>query len=92
MSAQRSVFDPLSAVEARAALDDLVWLYRAGLRSPLPMPLKTAAAYAERRNHSDTPTAREGAEREWLTDRFPGEQEDAEHELLYGDRAPGCAC
>ena len=62
VSAQRSVFDPLSAVEARAALEDLVWLYRAGLRSPLPMPLKTAAAYAERRNHSDTPTAREGAE------------------------------
>jgi exodeoxyribonuclease V gamma subunit len=86
--AQRSVFDPLSAADASAALDELVELYRAGLRSPLPLPVKTAAAYAERRNHSDAPTAREGAAREWLTDRFPGEQEDAEHVLLYGERAP----
>ena len=79
---------PAAAAEAAAALDELVALYRAGLRSPLPLPVKTAAAYADRRNHSDTPTAREGAEREWLTDRFPGEQEDAEHVLLYGERAP----
>ncbi len=86
--AQRSVFDPLPAAEAAAALAELVELYRAGLRSPLPLPVKTAAAYADRRNHSDTPTSREGAEREWLTDRFPGEQEDAEHVLLYGERAP----
>jgi exodeoxyribonuclease V gamma subunit len=86
--AQRSVFDPLPAAEAAAALAELVALYRAGLRSPLPLPIKTAAAYADRRNHSDTPTAREGASREWLTDRFPGEQEDAEHVLLYGERAP----
>jgi exodeoxyribonuclease V gamma subunit len=86
--AQRSVFDPLPLADATAALEELVALYRAGLRSPLPLPVKTAAAYAERRNHSDTPTAREGAEREWLTARFPGEQEDAEHVLLHGERAP----
>ncbi len=86
--AQRSVFDPLPLAEATAALEELVALYRAGLSSPLPLPLKTAAAYAERRNNSDTPTAREGAERDWLTDRFPGEQEDPEHVLLYGERAP----
>ncbi|MEO7981694.1 MAG: exodeoxyribonuclease V subunit gamma, partial [Sporichthyaceae bacterium] len=86
--AQRSVFDPLDQAEARVALDELVALHRAGLRSPLPLPVKTAAAYAGRRNTSDTPTARQGAEREWLTDRFPGEQEDAEHVLLHGPRAP----
>ncbi|MDQ1618886.1 MAG: exodeoxyribonuclease gamma subunit, partial [Actinomycetota bacterium] len=86
--AQRSVFEPLTPAEAGTALEELVALYRAGLRSPLPLPVKTAAAYADRRNHSDTPTAREGAEREWLTDRFPGEQEDAEHVLLYGPHAP----
>ncbi len=86
--AQRSTFDPLPLADAQDALAELVALYRAGLRSPLPLPVKTAAAYAERRNHSDTPTAREGAEREWLTDRFPGEQEDPEHVLLYGERAP----
>jgi exodeoxyribonuclease V gamma subunit len=88
VGAQRSVFDPLPAAEASVALAEMVELYRAGLRSPLPLPVKTAAAYADRRVHSDTPTSREGAEREWVTDRFPGEQEDAEHVLLYGDRAP----
>jgi exodeoxyribonuclease V gamma subunit len=86
--ALRSTFDALDPVEARLALDELVALYRVGLRAPLPLPVKTAAAYAERRNHSDTPSAREGAEREWLTDRFPGEQADAEHVLLYGAAAP----
>ncbi len=88
VNAQRSVFDPLSAAEAAAALEELVALYRAGLRSPLPVPLKTAAAYAWRRIAADTPTAREGAEQEWVTGMFPGEQEDAEHVLLYGERAP----
>ncbi|MGZ4590073.1 MAG: exodeoxyribonuclease V subunit gamma [Actinomycetes bacterium] len=86
--AQRSVLDALAPADAAAALEELVALYRAGLRSPLPLPVKTAAAYAARRNHSDTPTAREGAEQEWLSDRFPGEQEDAEHVLLYGPHAP----
>jgi exodeoxyribonuclease V gamma subunit len=86
--AQRAVLDPLALPDATTALEELVALYRAGLRSPLPLPVKTAAAYAERRNHSDTPTAREGAEREWLTARFPGEQEDPEHVLLHGGRAP----
>ncbi|HEX4699235.1 MAG TPA: exodeoxyribonuclease V subunit gamma, partial [Actinomycetes bacterium] len=86
--ALRSTFDPLDPLEARLALDELVALYRAGLRAPLPLPVKTAAAYAERRNHSDTPTAREGAEREWLRGMFPGEQDDAEHVLLYGAAAP----
>ena len=58
------------------------------------MPVKTAAAYAERRTHSDTPTAREGAEQAWLPrelrggDRIPGERDDPEHVLLYGERAP----
>jgi exodeoxyribonuclease V gamma subunit len=88
VNAQRAVFDPLPAAEASAALEELVALYRAGLRSPLPIPLKTAAAYASRRIAADTPTAREGAEQEWVTDRFPGEQEDPEHVLLYGERAP----
>ena len=86
--ALRSTFDPLDPAEAAAALEELVALHRAGLRSPLPLPVKAAGAYAERRTHSDTPTAREGAAREWVTDRFPGEQEDPEHVLLYGERAP----
>ncbi len=69
--AQRSVFDPLPPNDAAAALEELVALYRAGLRSPLPLPVKTAAAYAGRRSHSDAPTAREGAAREWVSERLP---------------------
>jgi exodeoxyribonuclease V gamma subunit len=86
--ALRSVFDPLAREEARAALEELVALYRTGLRSPLPLPLKTAAAYAERRTATDTPTARKGAEQEWAGGKFPGERADPEHVLLYGAGAP----
>jgi exodeoxyribonuclease V gamma subunit len=86
--ALRSVFDPLPRDAAVAALEELVALYRAGLRSPLPLPLKAAAAYAERRNATDAPTARKGAEQEWAGGRFPGEQDDPEHVLLYGAKAP----
>jgi exodeoxyribonuclease V gamma subunit len=86
--ALRSVFDPLPHGEAVAALEELVAIFRAGLRSPLPVPLKTAAAYAERRNAADTPTARKGAEQEWAGGRFPGERDDPEHVLLFGPRVP----
>jgi exodeoxyribonuclease V gamma subunit len=84
----RSVFDPLAHDDAAAALEELVALYRAGLRSPLPVPLKTAAAYAARRNATDAATARQGADQEWAGGRFPGEQDDPEHVLLYGPKAP----
>jgi exodeoxyribonuclease V gamma subunit len=87
--AQRSVFDPVSPAEATTALEELVALYRAGLSSPLPLPLKTAAAYADRRTNADAPTAREGAEKEWLgSDLVPGERDDASQVLLYGAQAP----
>jgi exodeoxyribonuclease V gamma subunit len=86
--ALRSVFDPLPPAEADAALAELVALYRAGLRTPLPVPLKTAATYADRRSSTDTPTARKGAEQEWAGDRFPGERDDPEHVLVYGAAAP----
>ena len=69
--AQRSVFDPLPPDRRGGRLDELVALYRAGLRSPLPLPVKTAAAYADRRNHSDAPTAREGAARDWVDRPVP---------------------
>jgi exodeoxyribonuclease V gamma subunit len=84
---QRSVFGPLSPGIAAEALDELVALYRAGLQSPLPLPLKTAAAYADRRLGADVAMARAGAATEWLTERFPGEQDDPVHTLLYGPHA-----
>jgi exodeoxyribonuclease V gamma subunit len=87
-AAARSMLGPLDPGEARAAVEELVQLYRAGLRSPLPLPLKTGAAYAaQRQRRSRAPAARAAAEGEWLTGRFPGEQADAEHVLLYGAAA-----
>jgi exodeoxyribonuclease V gamma subunit len=90
------LLDPVDAADARATVEELVALYRAGLRGPLPLPLKTAAAYAERRvRGSRPPAALEAASAEWLervltrdSSTIPGEQDDDEHELLYGVRAP----
>jgi exodeoxyribonuclease V gamma subunit len=86
---KRSVMECPSATEARILLEELVALYRAGLRSPLPLPVKTAERYAFLRHRgSATPAARVGAAQEWDSSRFPGESADVEHVLLYGDDAP----
>ena len=83
--AVRSIFGPIEAGEARAALLEVVGLYRAGLHAPLPLPLKTAAAYAaQRARGSRVSAARKAAEKNWLDGNFPGEQSDAEHVLLHG--------
>jgi exodeoxyribonuclease V gamma subunit len=86
---KRSVLGPLPLVEAQTALDELVALYRTGLRAPLPLPVKAGGQYAFLRDRGNTArSAAAGAEQMWLTDRFPGEQADAEHVLVYGPDAP----
>ncbi|MBA2770194.1 MAG: exodeoxyribonuclease V subunit gamma [Sporichthyaceae bacterium] len=88
-TALRSCLGPLSAGEAEAALAEIVSLYRAGLRAPLPLPVKTAGQYAFLRGKgTGVPAARIGAAAEWQSGRFPGEQADAEHALVYGLDAP----
>jgi exodeoxyribonuclease V gamma subunit len=83
--ARRSVLGPLRPHEAQDAVRELVALYRSGLAHPLPLPLKTASAYAARRERGDTvDDSRLAAEREWLGGTFDGEQSDAEHELVHG--------
>ncbi|RKS77455.1 DNA helicase/exodeoxyribonuclease V gamma subunit [Motilibacter peucedani] len=90
--AARSVLGPLGYDDARSALLDLVALHRDGLRTPLPLPLKTAAAYAEKRHRGMRPEAALAtAEQKWRDSRFPGEQSDAEHVLVYGAGAPVAA-
>ncbi len=85
----RSVLGPLDAAHARSVLEQLVALYRSGLTGPLPLPVKTAAEYAERRANGSTPTvARMAATKKWDTDRYPGESHDGEHRLLHGEDAP----
>lgn len=88
-AAVRSLLGPLDADTASQVLEQLVALHREGLRAPLPLPVKTAAEYAFRRDRgSSVHAARTAADKKWATDRFPGEQDDAEHVLVHG---PGAA-
>ena len=75
---------------AEGWLRDLVDLYDRGMREPLPLPVKTACAYAEdaRKNAGDWK-----AKREWATDRFSpygikGEDADPAHVQAFGEDAP----
>ena len=52
----------------------LVDLYDRGMREPLPLACRTSAAFAAGGN----------ARGEWESDRFPKEDRDAEHELVFG--------
>jgi exodeoxyribonuclease V gamma subunit len=86
---QRRFLGPLSLTEARESLEELVELYRSGLLWPLPLPVKTGADYAFLREKGNrVPSARIGAQSNWLSSRFPGEQTDPEHVLIYGPSAP----
>lgn len=87
--AARSVLGPIPPDEAAAAVAELVALYRSGLREPLPLPLKSGAAYAERRARGSRVTvARTAAAQSWVSGSFPGEQGDPEHALVHGADAP----
>jgi len=77
-------------VEATAALDTLVGLYRRGLCEPLPLTPKTSCLYAERRRAGSPPAgAVVKAATEWrrtLGDgREIGEFDDPEHRRVWGD-------
>jgi exodeoxyribonuclease V gamma subunit len=87
--ATRSELGPVPPDEARAALQELVELYRAGLRAPLPLPVKTSGEYADRRARGgNVANSLVFASRPWLNSNFPGEQADAEHTIVYGEKAP----
>ncbi|MEJ5944116.1 exodeoxyribonuclease V subunit gamma [Pseudokineococcus basanitobsidens] len=81
----RVVLGPLDEEEARTALAELVGLHRAGLLAPLPLPLRTGFAYAERRRAGrSVDVARRAAAQEWEGGTYPGENAEAEHVLLHG--------
>ncbi len=82
---------------AEAWLRELVALYDRGMREPLPLPLKTAAVYADEAHRRRTGAGRNDplwkARREWETDRFsptgiPGEDADPAHVQAFGEHAP----
>jgi exodeoxyribonuclease V gamma subunit len=86
---QCATLTPLPRGVAAAVLEDLVELYDQGLREPLPLPVKTAAAYAETRfSGADPADAAVRAREKWATGKFPGEDEDDAHAMVWGRRAP----
>ena len=73
-------------------LREVVDLYDRGMREPLPLPVKTACAYAEALRSGDSGDAELKARRTWETDRFsptgiPGEDADPAHVQVYGEHA-----
>ena len=79
------LFAPVGA-EARDLLADLVAIYDAGRREPLPLPLKTTFAWAEARRTGADPV--QAAERTWLSRRFDGENAAPAQERVWGPHAP----
>ena len=67
-------------------LRDLVSLYDAGRREPLPLPLKTSFAWASARHTGDDPV--EAAGRKWTSGRYPGENADPAVARVWGEHAP----
>ena len=67
-------------------LRDLVDLYDAGRREPLPLPVKTSYAWAEARLHNGD--AERAAGFRWRTGKFPGEDQDQAYARVWGNRAP----
>jgi len=67
-----------------AVARDLVALYDAGRREPLPLPLKTSCAWAEARRDGDDPY--QAARAKWDSTGFhTGENEERAHERVWGD-------
>ena len=77
-------------------LRELVDVYDRGMREPLPLPVKTACAYAEaaaRLHRGDTVDPVREAAKVWQSDRFagavvPGEDSDPAHVRVFGEQAP----
>jgi exodeoxyribonuclease V gamma subunit len=76
-----------SVDEAADLLRDLVAMYDAGMCAPLPLPLKTAHAWATRRRPGNDVAVRRDAEFRWLSIKFPGENDDAAHVAVWGSDA-----
>lgn len=66
-------------------LADLVAMYDAGRREPLPLPVKTSYAWACARHSGDDPE--QAASFRWRSGRFPGEEEDPAQVRAWGPGA-----
>jgi exodeoxyribonuclease V gamma subunit len=74
--------------EPTAVLRDLVAIFDAGRREPLPLPLKTSYAWAQKRHEGRDP--RWFANSKWESPRNMaiGEDADKAHVEVWGSRAP----
>ena len=70
-----------------AVLRDLVALFDAGHREPLPLPLKTSYAWAEKRYKGRDPV--KFASSKWTSNNFHvGDDAEHAHVRVWGPRAP----
>ena len=84
-----ATFGPLDQATAQRHLRELVDLYDRGRREPLPLPLKASLAYATSAGKMEGPELALGqAARAWTTAKYPGEDADAAHTLVWGPAAP----
>jgi exodeoxyribonuclease V gamma subunit len=74
---------PLDAATALQHLEDIVELYDRGMREPLPLAVKSSAAYAEAAlaGHGAAAAGAKQWESEWSFDK---EDRDLEHQLVHG--------
>ena len=80
-----------AAESAVDLLRDLVAMYDAGRREPIPLPLKTSYAWAETEHHRGDPEREAGCR--WKTGKYPGEDAEPAHVRVWGQgflaRGPG---
>jgi exodeoxyribonuclease V gamma subunit len=81
--AQRLLGPPVE--EPLTLLTALVDLYDEGRRAPLQLPLKTSFAWASAAFMGQDP--KPDALKKWRSGRFPGEDADAAHVRVWGERA-----
>jgi exodeoxyribonuclease V gamma subunit len=82
--AQRLLGPP--ADEPLGLLVDLVALYDAGRREPLPLPLKSSFAWASARRQGDDPL--DAARKKWRSATYPAEDAEPAHVRVWGPNAP----
>jgi exodeoxyribonuclease V gamma subunit len=81
---ERLLGPPVSS--AGDVLADLVTMYDAGRRAPIPLPLKTSYAWSEAEHLRGTPLREAGFK--WKTGRFPGEDAEPAHVKVWGPHLP----